>query len=142
MHTRAETEVVGADQVTRRNVEPGHTRLLFTLFGTVTVARMAYRAISASHLYPLDAGLNLPAERSGHGLRKLAEMHHLVELVRGCHRDHLRGGDAGYLPVGGGLWHPVAGGPGSAGLMVRPGRGCPLSVPGSVLPGHRRPAKC
>lgn len=64
-------QVVGADQVARRNVEPGHARLLFTLFGTVTVTRIAYRAIGVGNLYPLDVSLNLPVERSGHGLRRL-----------------------------------------------------------------------
>ncbi|MBC3844610.1 ISKra4 family transposase [Streptacidiphilus sp. 4-A2] len=77
------TEVRGADQVVRRRIEPGHERLLATVFGAVTVTRTAYRALGASNLHPMDAGLNLPGERSSHGLRKLAA----VEAVRGSFDD-------------------------------------------------------
>jgi hypothetical protein len=76
-------EVMGSDRTARRNVEPGHTRLLVTVFGTVRIDRIAYRAISAFNLYPMDAGLNLPAERSSHGLRRLAAL----EAVRGSFDD-------------------------------------------------------
>jgi hypothetical protein len=77
------TEVTGADQVTRRRIEPGHERLLTTVFGTVTVTRTAYRALGASNLHSMDAALNLPAERSSHGLRRLA----VLEAVRGSFDD-------------------------------------------------------
>ncbi len=36
--------VVGADATTRSRVETGHTRALSTVFGKVTVTRIAYRA--------------------------------------------------------------------------------------------------
>ncbi|MDH6129745.1 hypothetical protein [Kitasatospora sp. GP82] len=72
-------DVQGTDQVVRRRIEPGHQRPLATVFGTVTVTRSAYRALGASNLHPMDAGLNLPLERSSHGLRKLAAS----EAVRG-----------------------------------------------------------
>jgi hypothetical protein len=52
-------EVIGSDQVARRRIEPGHKRLLATVFGPVTVTRTAYRALGAGNLHPLDAGLNL-----------------------------------------------------------------------------------
>ena len=68
------SEVIGADQVARRRIEPGHSRLLATVFGPVTVTRSAYRAPGA---------LNLPAERASHGLRKLAA----IEAVRGSFDD-------------------------------------------------------
>ncbi|MFV5997179.1 ISKra4 family transposase [Streptomyces sp. NPDC056231] len=80
------TRVTGTDQVTRRRIEPGHERLLATVFGTVTVARTAYRALGASNLHPMDAVLNLPAERSSHGLRQLAAL----EAVRGSFDDAQR----------------------------------------------------
>jgi hypothetical protein len=75
--------VIGADRVARRWIEPGHERALATVFGTVTVTRIAYRALGASNLHPLDAGLNLPAERASHGLRRLAA----IEAVRGSFDD-------------------------------------------------------
>jgi hypothetical protein len=41
---RSQDPVIGADQVVRTRTETGHTRSLTTLFGPVTVTRMAYRA--------------------------------------------------------------------------------------------------
>ena len=75
-------------------VENGHKRDLATVFGTVQVTRMAYRARQAVNLYPGDAVLNLAAGKHPHGLRRLAA----VEAARGsfhrrrdgdrtCHRD-------------------------------------------------------
>ena len=49
----------------------GHTRALETVFGTVSVERLAYRAPGVGNLHPADATLNLPVERHSHGLRKL-----------------------------------------------------------------------
>jgi hypothetical protein len=77
------TEAMGSDQKARRRIEPVHERLLATLFGTVTVTRIAYRALGASNLHPADAALNLPVERSSHGLRRLAA----IESVRGSFAD-------------------------------------------------------
>jgi hypothetical protein len=79
---RAE-EVAGADEVARRNVERGHTRGLLTVFGQVSVERMAYRAPRVANLYPADAGLNLPVEKHSHGVRRLAA----VEAARGSYQD-------------------------------------------------------
>ncbi|MGW5114319.1 hypothetical protein ACWEQ8_02515 [Streptomyces noursei] len=76
-------EVAGTDGVVRRRIEPGHQRLLATVFGTVTVTRTAYRALGAGNLHPMDAGLNLPTERASHGLRRLAAL----EVVRGSFDD-------------------------------------------------------
>jgi hypothetical protein len=50
-----------------------------TVFGQVTVARMAYRAFGQRNLYPADAVLSLPMEKHSHGLRRLAA----IESVRG-----------------------------------------------------------
>jgi hypothetical protein len=64
--------VTGSDGITRTRVEAGHQRGLATVFGQVTVTRMAYRAPGAGNLQPADAELNLPTEKHSHGLRKLA----------------------------------------------------------------------
>ncbi|MGH2902050.1 MAG: ISKra4 family transposase [Solirubrobacteraceae bacterium] len=77
------SEVTGSDKVARRRIEPGHERALATVFGTVTVTRIAYRALGASNLHPADATLNLPLERASHGLRRLAA----IEAVRGSFDD-------------------------------------------------------
>jgi len=71
--------VAGAEGVARTRVETGHQRQLATVFGQVTVTRMAYRAPGAANLYPADAALNLPEEKHSHGLRKLAA----IEVARG-----------------------------------------------------------
>jgi len=78
-HAEPRLEVVGADGVRRGRVEPGHTRELLTVFGTVQVNRLAYRAPAAANLHPADAALNLPTERQSHGIRRLAA----VEAARG-----------------------------------------------------------
>jgi hypothetical protein len=75
--------VVGADDVVRSRVEVGHTRGLATVFGPVTVTRMAYRAPGVVNLCPADTVLNLPAEKHSHGLRRLAAF----ESVRGSFDD-------------------------------------------------------
>ena len=64
---RPRAEVVGADAVVRSRVESGHTRALTTVFGEVSVSRMAYRAPGRANLHPADAELNLPAEKHSHG---------------------------------------------------------------------------
>jgi hypothetical protein len=71
--------VPGADGVVRTRVEKGHQRVLATVFGEVTVTRMAYRTPKAANLYPADGMLNLPEEKHSHGLRRLAA----VESARG-----------------------------------------------------------
>jgi hypothetical protein len=76
-------QITDVSGVAHRRIERGHERLLATVFGTVTVTRIAYRALNASNLHPLDAALNLPAERASHGLRRLAAL----EAVRGSFDD-------------------------------------------------------
>jgi len=76
-------EVLDADGVSRGSVEAGHTRALTTIFGTVSVERLAYRYRGAPNLHPADAALNLPTERHSHGLRRLAA----VESTRGSYDD-------------------------------------------------------
>ena len=66
--------VVGADGIRRPNVERAHERELQSVFGGVQVRRLSYRARGAENLYPADAGLNLPAEKHSHGLRRLAAL--------------------------------------------------------------------
>jgi hypothetical protein len=71
--------VTGSDGVQRRRAEHGHTRTLATIFGKVTVTRIAYRAPSAANLYPADAVLNLPHASHSHELRRRS----VIEAVRG-----------------------------------------------------------
>lgn len=56
--------VTGADGVVRGRAEKGHQRDLATVFGTVTVTRIAYRASGVANHYPADAALNLPLGKS------------------------------------------------------------------------------
>ena len=72
-------EVADAGAVPYRTVEEGHERGLATVFGQVTVTRLAYRRRGRPNLYPADGVLNLPAEKHSHGLRRLAA----VESARG-----------------------------------------------------------
>lgn len=65
-------KVVGADEVVRSSVEDGHGRGLRSVFGLVTVTRLAYRRKGQPNLHPADMALNLPLERHSHGLRRLA----------------------------------------------------------------------
>jgi hypothetical protein len=58
--------------VTRETVEPGHHRPLQTVFGEVTVARLAYRRCGEENLHVADGILNLPVEQASHGVRRLA----------------------------------------------------------------------
>ena len=73
------TDVVDPDGVRHGSVEAGHCRTLATIFGKVTVERLAYRHRGTANLHPADASLNLPAERHSHGLRRLAA----IESTRG-----------------------------------------------------------
>jgi hypothetical protein len=52
--------VTGADQIVRRRIESGHTRLVATTVGRVQATRIAYRAPAVSNLYPADMVLALP----------------------------------------------------------------------------------
>jgi hypothetical protein len=67
-------EVIDADGVARASAEAGHGRSLASVFGEVTVERIAYRGRGLANLHPADAALNLPAERHSHGLRRLAAL--------------------------------------------------------------------
>ena len=60
-------------------VEAGHQRVLASIFGPVTITRLAYRRRGEANLYPADARLNVPAELHSHGLRRLAA----IESARG-----------------------------------------------------------
>ena len=76
------TDVAGPDGVPRTRTETGHARPLATVFGPVTVTRMAYRAAGVPNVHPADAQLNLPEEKHSHGLRRLTA----VESARGSHQ--------------------------------------------------------
>src|SRR5674476_1269020 len=72
-------KVADAGGSPRTRVEIGHARGLATIFGEVTVTRLAYREPGQANLYPADAVLNLPTEKHSHGLRQLAA----IESSRG-----------------------------------------------------------
>ena len=72
----------------RGRVEHGHERRLATVFGPVTVRRLAFRAPGRRNVYPADAALSLPAGRHSHGLRRAAVMRGGARLLR-----HRQGGD-------------------------------------------------
>jgi hypothetical protein len=78
---RRREPVTGSDEVRRGIVERGHDRGLASVFGKVTVTRMAYRHRGAENLYPADALLNLPEDKYSHGLARLAA----IEAVRGSY---------------------------------------------------------
>ena len=65
------TPIVGADGVERTHQRSG-TRALETLLGTVQVTRDGHGARGRETLFPLDANLNLPAERFSFGVRRRA----------------------------------------------------------------------
>jgi hypothetical protein len=71
--------VVDAEGTGRPSVEAGHLRALQTIFGEVSVTRLAYRRRGQVNLYPADAALNLPVELASHGLRELSA----IESARG-----------------------------------------------------------
>lgn len=75
--------VADAEGVPRGAVERGHRRALCTVFGEVSVGRLAYRRRGCANLHPADALLNLPAERHSHGLRRAAA----IESARGSFDD-------------------------------------------------------
>ncbi|MGO9899695.1 MAG: ISKra4 family transposase [Solirubrobacteraceae bacterium] len=60
--------------VEHRAVERGHERPLASVFGEVTVSRLAYRARGEQNLYVADGLLNLPEEHASHGVRRLAAL--------------------------------------------------------------------
>ncbi len=72
-------EVNDAEGVRHGAVEAGHVRPLSSIFGAVSVTRVAYRHRGHTNLYPVDGQLNLPPERHSHGLRRLAT----IESTRG-----------------------------------------------------------
>ena len=69
----------GTDGITRTRLEPGHGRLLATLFGTVRVTRCAWRSPGTRNFCPAGAALSLPGGRRSHSLAKLAA----IEAARG-----------------------------------------------------------
>jgi hypothetical protein len=52
--------VDGPDGVRRTRVEDGHARTVATVFGRITVNRLAYRAPQVCNVHPLDEVLDLP----------------------------------------------------------------------------------
>lgn len=63
--------VVGADGVIRTHMRESDRKLV-SLFGEVTVARLAHGGRGTTGLHPQDAALNLPVEQFSHGVRRRA----------------------------------------------------------------------
>ena len=80
-------------------METGHTRFLGTVFGEITVTRIAYREPGRPNLHPADATLNLPVEKHSHahGLRQLAA----IESSRGSFDGGRRGDRTRHRPTPG-----------------------------------------
>ncbi len=72
-----------AQGVVHRAVESGHHRVLETIFGEVTIARLAYRAKGSENLHLQDAALNLPSGRHSHGLSERCA----IEATRGSYEE-------------------------------------------------------
>jgi hypothetical protein len=83
LQERRAEEVKDADGVRHGAVETGHTRPLATIFGGVSVTRLAYRRRGHANLYPADARLNLPAEHHSHGLMMTLRRLAAIEGSRG-----------------------------------------------------------
>jgi hypothetical protein len=64
-------QVSGPDGVTRGRAERGHARQLASVFGPVTVTRIAYRAPGAPNVHLADGQLNMPPGKHSHGLAKM-----------------------------------------------------------------------
>jgi hypothetical protein len=77
------SEVIDADGIPHRRIEKDHERQLNTVFGKLRIRRIAYRPLGCANLYPADERLNLPVERAGHGLRRLAA----IKAARGSFAD-------------------------------------------------------
>jgi hypothetical protein len=75
--------VCDAEGRLRAAVEHRHERALGTVFGKLSVTRLAYRQRGCANLYPADAQLNLPVESHSHGLRRLAA----IESSRGSFQE-------------------------------------------------------
>ena len=71
--------VAGPDGICRTRSETGHGRALASVFGPVTVSRIAYRAPGAPNVHPADAQLGLPPGKHSHGLAEMTAR----EMVRG-----------------------------------------------------------
>lgn len=76
-------DVAGPEGTARTRAEKDHGRPLTTVFGKVTVSRIAYRAPGLPNVHVLDEELNLPQEKHSHGLRRLAA----TEASRGSYED-------------------------------------------------------
>lgn len=65
-------QVADEHGVQRRAVEVDHRRALGSVFGEVSVGRLAYRQRGEPNRYVSDGVLNLPEEQASHGVRRLA----------------------------------------------------------------------
>lgn len=71
--------VIGSDGITRSHKRL-RTKTMKTLFGPITIQRLAYSTRHASSLFPLDALLNLPQVNVSYTLQK----HLILEVIKGA----------------------------------------------------------
>ncbi len=77
------SSVRDANGIVHRAVESDHRRTLETIFGEVTITRLAYRSKGAENLHLQDASLNLPAGRHSNGLSERCA----IEAARGSYEE-------------------------------------------------------
>jgi hypothetical protein len=77
--SRCASALVGADRSARTQRREGCKRCLETRFGEVSVTRCGDGGRDLASVFPLDAELNLPPDKSSHGLRAVV----LQEVVGG-----------------------------------------------------------
>jgi len=70
---REDGPVIGDDELERTHKRQG-SRKLETIFGEVDVTRAGYGGRGKSSLYPMDAELNLPAQKYSHGTRQVVAL--------------------------------------------------------------------
>jgi hypothetical protein len=75
-------DVTGPEGTPRTRAENCHGRPLTTIFGQVTVSRIAYRAPRLPNMHPADEELNLPEEQHSHGCAGSPRSRHREALMR------------------------------------------------------------
>lgn len=69
-------QVTGPDGIARTRAGAGHSRPLSSVFGQVTVSRVAYQSPGAPNVHSADAELNLAAGQTGEALRQIVPARH------------------------------------------------------------------
>lgn len=73
---RRREQVTGPDGIARTRAGAGHSRPLSSVFGQVTVSRVAYQSPGAPNVHSAGAELNLAAGQTGEALRQIVPARH------------------------------------------------------------------